>query len=415
MTKAGEDYTAASGTLTFAVGEREKTVAVAVLDDSEDEGSETMTLTLSNPVGARMADGAATGTIENSDAMPKAWLARFGRTVAEQVIETVESRLAASRAPGVEVTLAGERIGGAAQDAHDAQAREEEAARANLAALTDWLHGAAEKDDAGRRARSRAVTARELLTGSSFALTAGSAETGIGALWGRGAVTGFDGRTRTGDGELTLSGEVTSAMLGADWTRGPWMAGLMLSHSRGSGSYRGASAGKVESALTGVYPYGRYAVNPRLAVWGIAGYGAGTLTLTRDGKKPIGTDMDLTMGAVGMRGVALEAPAEGGVELALKSDALAVRTRSKAVRAEASGSGSNLAAATADVTRLRLGLEGTWRGLTLGGGTLRRGSRSACAMTAATPRAASASTSAAVSPGRIPSAASRRKSGRAGC
>ena len=364
VAKAGSDYTAASGTLVFAVGETERTVEVAVLDDSEDEGSETMTLRLSNPVGARIADGEATGTIENSDAMPQAWLARFGRTVAEQAIEAVEGRFAASRAPGVEVTLAGERIGGAAPDA---EALEEEAARAKLAALSDWLHDAAEKDDAGRGARSRAVSERELLTGSSFALTGEpGGGGGIAALWGRGAISSFDGR----EGDLTLSGEVTSAMLGADWTRGPWTAGLLLSHSRGTGSYRGASSGKVESALTGLYPYGRYAVNPRLSVWGMAGYGAGTLTLTPEGRKPIGTDMDLMMGAVGVRGVALEAPAEGGVELALKSDALAVRTRSEAVRAEASGPGSNLAAATADATRLRLGLEGTWRGLKLGSGEL---------------------------------------------
>ena len=367
VAKAGSDYTAASGTLVFAVGETERTVEVAVLDDSEDEGSETMTLRLSNPVGARIADGEATGTIENSDAMPQAWLARFGRTVAEQAIEAVEGRFAASRAPGVEVTLAGERIGGAAPDA---EALEEEAARAKLAALGDWLAGdARETDDPGRR--SRAVSERELLTGSSFALTGEpGGGGGIAALWGRGAISSFDGRAGSGAGALTLSGEVTSAMLGADWTRGPWTAGLLLSHSRGTGSYRGASSGKVESALTGLYPYGRYAVNPRLSVWGIAGYGAGTLTLTPDGEKAIGTDMDLMMGAVGVRGVALEAPAEGGVELAVKSDALAVRTRSEAVRGKASGSGSNLAAATADVTRLRLGLEGTWRGLKLGSGEL---------------------------------------------
>ena len=77
---AGSDYTAASGTLTFAAGERSKTVAVAVLDDAHDEGSETLTLTLtlSNPSGAYIADGTATGTIENTDAMPQAWIARFG-------------------------------------------------------------------------------------------------------------------------------------------------------------------------------------------------------------------------------------------------------------------------------------------------------------------------------------------------
>ena len=87
---AGSDYTAASGTLTFAAGETGKTVPVAVLDDSHDEGSETMTLTLSNASGARITDGEATGTIDNSDAIPKAWIARFGRTVAEQVLDAVE-------------------------------------------------------------------------------------------------------------------------------------------------------------------------------------------------------------------------------------------------------------------------------------------------------------------------------------
>ena len=49
--KAGEDYTALSGTLSFAAGETEKTVSVAVLDDAHDEGEERMTLALSNPAG----------------------------------------------------------------------------------------------------------------------------------------------------------------------------------------------------------------------------------------------------------------------------------------------------------------------------------------------------------------------------
>ena len=68
---AGEDYVAQSGDLTFAAGETAKTVEVEVLDDLHDEGTETMTLTLSNPSGARIADATATGSIENSDPMPK--------------------------------------------------------------------------------------------------------------------------------------------------------------------------------------------------------------------------------------------------------------------------------------------------------------------------------------------------------
>ena len=91
--QAGSDYTASSGRLNFAPGETLMTVTVAVLDDSHDEGSETLTLVLSNPSGAYLADGEATGTIENSDLMPQAWLSRFGRTVAEQVLDAVEERI----------------------------------------------------------------------------------------------------------------------------------------------------------------------------------------------------------------------------------------------------------------------------------------------------------------------------------
>ena len=86
---AGDDYTATSGTLTFSSGETSKTVSVPVLDDAIDEGEETMTLTLSNPSGLTVADGTATGTIANSDHMPAAWLARFGRTVSGQVLDAV--------------------------------------------------------------------------------------------------------------------------------------------------------------------------------------------------------------------------------------------------------------------------------------------------------------------------------------
>ena len=95
--QAGVDYAAARGTLTFAPGETEKTVEVTVLDDSLDEGEETLTLTLSRASGAVIADATATGTIVNSDPVPRAWLARFGRTVAKHVLEGVEKRMTEPR------------------------------------------------------------------------------------------------------------------------------------------------------------------------------------------------------------------------------------------------------------------------------------------------------------------------------
>ena len=64
---AGSDYTAESGTLTFAANETSKTVSVATTDDSADEEDETFTLTLSNASGADLGDATATGTINDDD------------------------------------------------------------------------------------------------------------------------------------------------------------------------------------------------------------------------------------------------------------------------------------------------------------------------------------------------------------
>src|SRR5262249_7808002 len=67
---AGSDYTAASGTLTFAPGETTKTVTVSVNGDTTFESNETLTLTLSNPGNATLATATATGTIINDDPVP---------------------------------------------------------------------------------------------------------------------------------------------------------------------------------------------------------------------------------------------------------------------------------------------------------------------------------------------------------
>ncbi len=61
------DFTAASGTLNFAIGETEKTVAVTLLDDQLDEGDETFNLVLSNPSELTLADDTGAGTILNDD------------------------------------------------------------------------------------------------------------------------------------------------------------------------------------------------------------------------------------------------------------------------------------------------------------------------------------------------------------
>ena len=58
---AGTDCVGVSGAIRFEAGETAGTVFVPVLNDAHDEGSGTMSLTLSYPFGAKLADAVATG------------------------------------------------------------------------------------------------------------------------------------------------------------------------------------------------------------------------------------------------------------------------------------------------------------------------------------------------------------------
>ena len=388
---AGADYTAASGTLSFAAGETEKTVSVAVLDDAHDEGEETMKLVLSNPSGARIRDGEATGTIENSDAIPKAWLARFGRTVADHVVDAIGERLEDSSGGGSQVTLGGQAIpldgsaGGAAPGAARAAGDEEAATRGALTALADRIGGSADggarergAGDAlfgdgwtreGASATERSLTGRELLLGSSFVLNlSGDGEDGAAGAgtrwtaWGRASSSRFDGEA---DG-LVLDGDVTTFTLGADAAWDRWLAGVAVSLSEGEGGFRDhddtggpnhpdRGSGTLESTLTSVHPYARLAVSERLSLWGLLGYGTGELDVAVDGVGRWSTDTTQEMAAAGARGVLVKAPETGGFELGLRGDAVVQRMHSDA----ATGEAGNLAGADARTSRLRLTLEGS--------------------------------------------------------
>ncbi len=364
---AGEDYTARKGQLTFDPGETEKTVRVPVLDDMVDEGEETFTLRLLNASGARIADDVATGTIENSDPLPQAWLARFGRTAAGHVVEAIGERVGGDRAGGTLLMLGGQRVG---LDGGRAATRGDKGFLPDSDAADGWLRG----EDAVSRAWT--LTGRELLLGSSFRLALGE-EGGIAegtrwTAWGRAAATRFEGDA---DG-LSLDGDVTTVTLGADaaWSR--WLAGVAVARSTGKGGFRnhGArgghpdrSTGRLESTLTSVHPYARVDVSERLSLWGVLGYGTGEVMLATDANGGRWTaDTTLRMAAAGARSVLVPATESGGLELAARTDALLMRITSEAV---SGGDAGNLAASEADTSRLRLILEGS-RAFDLGSGTL---------------------------------------------
>ena len=107
---AGADYTSTRDTLTIDAGSSSGSIEVGVIDDEHNEGSETFTLTLSNASSGNLTDSSATGTITNHDALPKALIARFGRTAAVHIVEQVEERVNAPRAPGFDGRVAGREI-----------------------------------------------------------------------------------------------------------------------------------------------------------------------------------------------------------------------------------------------------------------------------------------------------------------
>ena len=339
---AGADYESVSGALRFEAGETAKTVSVPVLNDAHDEGSETLTLALSRPFGAELADGAATGTIVNTGPMPQAWITRFGRTVGLQAIEAIGDRL--SGAGGTEVVVGGVGLSGLGAYAGTA-----------LGEKTDWPMGPEDEAWSPDDDNGRGMTSRELLLGSSFQFGAGG-EDGAPSLtaWGRVARSSFDGE----EAGMSLSGDVTTGFLGADFAHDSWLAGLAVGVSEGEGSFddgAGDGGGTVESSLTSVFPYTRFGLGDGVDMWGLVGIGSGDLKLTV-GEEEFRTDLSMRMGALGLRGEVVPAEEAGDIELAVKTDAMWVRTESDAAR---SSIGGNLEAASGDASRVRIALEGS--------------------------------------------------------
>jgi hypothetical protein len=102
---AGEDYTAVSTNgVTITAGNLSTTVNVPILEDSEVEGNETFTVTLSNLGSVDLGDGTATGTITDDDSAGVTIDVGDGVTVAEgSTTDTYTIVLTAQ--PGASVTV----------------------------------------------------------------------------------------------------------------------------------------------------------------------------------------------------------------------------------------------------------------------------------------------------------------------
>ena len=288
----------------------------------------------------------------------KAWAARFGRTVSGHVLDGVQERLRVAPRPGFQATLGGHQLGGISEEASRELGDWQLGGPAAFQRELELLAGLTDDEQMSNGVPQQASTARDLFTSSAFSLTVGNAEegsSGFGALWGRGAVSRFDGR----EGPLSLTGEVATGMVGIDWISRRWRTGLALAMSRGIGGYSaGVNSGEIESKLTGLFPWVGYDVTDRVSVWATAGYGAGVLTFTPDSAEAMTAELAMSMVAAGARSELLKLRQLGGVMLALETDTRLTRTTTGAI--------AGLEATEASVWQRRLGLEGS-RPVALGG------------------------------------------------
>ena len=384
---AGTDYTATSGTLTFASGETEKTVRVAILDDLIDEGREVFRLKLSNAVGARIADGKATGQIRNTDPGQEAWLSRFGRAVATGVVDALGDRIdrraqVRSRSGEADLSLLHSFVlsaaGGHGETGAGYGGADFGAGYGNaIPGFSNSAPGHHLGAGFGGRALGGAPVGGSVL-GNSMPLGSAGAGQGMAPTSGSLYVPGGDGKRWTGwartsvghfssagpGAPVALSGQMRMGIFGTDYQMGRVLAGVAVAHGRGGGSLSRDGldrAYQAHSALTSVHPYVALDLSEDLTVWGQGGWGRGEMALAEsfvhaEGLEQAGayrTGNGLSMLAAGVRG---GLPEVGGFQLAVKSDAFLVRTVSDAVVSRGSG---NLAAAEAGVSRVRAALEGS--------------------------------------------------------
>ena len=375
---AGADYSAAYGSLLFMPGDVERTVSVLLQADEMYEADETFVLTLSNPVNAELADAAATGTvISDDDTTPVAlaWLSRFGRTVATQVVDTLESRFYGAFTDEASVTLGGLQMSpGLAPVTLDEPALGWDADMASI-------HGLAWTGANRQVSGASSPDMRRLLSMSSFKWTSGAGAHSSGnsrldsapsadnagfvgtaapiTYWGRGTLTEFDSR----DGDIILDGDVLTGTLATDYEGERLLGGLAVSYSDGDGSFRmSGTEGDLDATLVSIYPYARLEMTDNISAWAVLGYGTGDMKMTTDtGEATVDTDIEMKLSAMGMRGVLLSTET---LAVALKSDAFLVSMDADATEGLESPIDT-------DVGRVRMLLEGSHSRTLSGGGILR--------------------------------------------
>lgn len=325
--RAGEDYVAvAEGRLTIPQGQDEVSLTVRILDDDRRiEPLEAFRVRLLTEGGVRIV-GEATAIVRiiDDDTAPQRRLALqkvlagAGGRIAAQALAAIEDR------PGT---------GGEARAAIGGQA---------------LISPPAAGQRAAREFSSRAMSAEELLTGSSFDLPLawGGREAGW-RIWGQADAIGFDARPAP---DFRMDGKMLSGFVGVERRVGAAaLAGLALSRSAGDVDYTAdqATTGAADVALTSLLPYAHWNPRPELGVWGALGIGWGDLEV-EDEAGAVDTGLRMRMAAAGLR---RDLAQWRGIGLAVKADAFLASLEADAAQ--------DLPGSRGDSSRLRLRMEGS--------------------------------------------------------
>ncbi len=364
-TSTAADYAALTGTVVASASASSVNISVVITDDSTQEGSETVILTLTAGSGYTVGtDRVHTLTIADNDAAPvgtgamqemqaaqEAWLPRFGLTAVEHLLGGLDYRLSVADQPGLSGNVSGLSAGRALHGGGNGTGT-----GYGLGA-DGFGQGGGGGDGLGAGSvdrllnLSRTLSLRDMLRGSRFVHRGG--ENGV-SVWGQASYSRYEDDQ---DG-IAVDGEVTTGMLGVDRDNGRTLLGLALSYSDGDGDWSGASEqGELSSQLTSLLPYIRHNVTQRLQVWAAASYGRGELEQTLEQTSAtMSTEHDIEQrsASAGVRGILLERPLEeGGLTLTLISDAALARIESD----DADG----MSGMSADTQRFRMGLEWSWQ------------------------------------------------------
>ena len=325
----GADYSRASGTLIFALGDTEKTISVQTREDTLDEPDETFTVELSNANGATLHDDTATGTITDNDERP---------------LEPINRQLIPELGRALAFTAVRCRIEQAFSDMARGWAKPAAGPSLSVASIPG---GQAHGD-------GNSPELEEVLADTSFLfpLSGGGGSTIQFATWGCGDYRSLSGHG--GGSAGAWDGQAYSMQVGADAIVGNnLLAGVSLTQSRGSLDFSGPggdgpAGGRYDLGLTGVYPYLGLWVSPGLEIWGTFGLAGGELEVTDDAAGSSDTSSTtLTSATVGVNGRLLT---RGATTLRLKGEwALALLHVSKA--------SSLFQGAAVDLQRLRVAAE----------------------------------------------------------